>query len=493
MRTWLHKWGLAGAGLAGCCTLLAAIVHAGQIPPFVAPVLATTPSLSLSEPLANGVYAVGDPIALAATVRDRYSRVEFYVDAMLVGSSSTAPYMSTWSPPSARTYTVTAVGVGISGVRDLSASAQITVTDPLTLPLVQQSSLRYVGAFRLPPGKFGGSSFGVAGPMAFNAQNQSLYMVGHDWDQMVAEIKIPTPVVGALGTLPVATVLQPFSDPTDGKLQSINPGDPNSKKVGGLLPWGDKLIVTAYSYYDGSGSQVKSHFASSRDLNNPTDAQGPFVVGSLRAGVVSGYMSPVPMAWRSIFGAPAFTGNCCLSVIGRTSFGPAIFAFDPADVGVKDPVPTNALLNYPAAHPLASTGATSTLFNGTSHVKAALMPEGTRSLLFFGRHGIGPYCYGEGGNLECKDPEVSSKGEHAYPYVYRVWAYDAAELAEVKGGRKQTYDPKPYGVWNLDLPFKGWSTGMAGAAYDPVTKRLYMSIALADGERPVIVVYQIET
>ena len=56
---------------------------------------------------------------------------------------------------------------------------------------------------------------------------------------------------------------------------------------------------------------------------------------------------------------PALTGQCCLAIISRTSYGPAVSVFDPNDLGVKNPVPDIPLLYYPASHPLADWSATS--------------------------------------------------------------------------------------------------------------------------------------
>jgi hypothetical protein len=105
-----------------------------------------------------------------------------------------------------------ALGMAAGGpVPSLSAS---------TSPLLQQTNLVYEGGFRLPFGYFGGSSFDYGGSaMAFNPVNSSLYFVGHDHQQMVAEIAIPSPVNSSrVDDLPVATVLQPFRDATEGRL-----------------------------------------------------------------------------------------------------------------------------------------------------------------------------------------------------------------------------------------------------------------------------------
>ena len=60
------------------------------------------------------------------------------------------------------------------------------------LPLVQQATLTYQGSFRLPDGEIAGTSFGYGGTaIAFNPARGSLYIVGHDWHQRVAEIAVP--------------------------------------------------------------------------------------------------------------------------------------------------------------------------------------------------------------------------------------------------------------------------------------------------------------
>ena len=95
-------------------------------------------------------------------------------------------------------------------------------------------------------------------------------MVGHDWDQFVGEITIPQLATGSLSTLATASLLQPLTDVTEGRMSSVNPADPNSKKVGGLLPDQGRLYTTVYSYYDGEASQRLSHF---RVRHEPRHAQ----------------------------------------------------------------------------------------------------------------------------------------------------------------------------------------------------------------------------
>ena len=206
---------------------------------------------------------------------------------------------------------------------------------------------------------------------------------------------------------------------------------------------------------------------------------------------MSGYMATVPVEWQSSLGAPALTGQCCLPIVSRTSYGPAVFAFDPAELGHGDAARATPLLYYPASHPLGDWGTQNPYFNGSTEIRGLVLAEGTRSLLFFGRHGTGPFCYGTGDH--CGDPSSPAKGTHAYPYQYQVWAYDVLDLLQVKDGKKQPWEVKPYSTWSLDLPFmpSNGSVALNGAAYDSATGRLFLSQAFGDRKQPLIHVFTV--
>jgi hypothetical protein len=359
--------------------------------------------------------------------------------------------------------------LGGANLQVIAANAAV----PESAVLLNQGHLVYVGSFNMPTGTFGGSNFGWAMPVtAYNPTNDSLFLVGHDHHQMVAEVKIPTPVVSTqVGSLPVATVLQAFADSSEGKMHTVDYGQIN---LGGLLVWNNKLYGTAYSFYDGDGSQVLSHFSSSLNLSEQGDAQGMYQLDVEKAGMVSGYMGHIPPEWQIAFGGPAITGNCCISIISRSSYGPAAFVFNPADLGQKSPVPATPLVYYPSSHPLDQWGEISTTFNGTSDIKGVVFPNNSRTVLFLGIQGVGPFCYGTAS--ECNDPIGDYKGNHAYPYITQIWAYDALDLLKVKNGEKQPWEVAPYETWPLPLPFAPTTyKSKIGGAYDPVTKRIFVT------------------
>lgn len=364
-----------------------------------------------------------------------------------------------------------------------------------TCPLVQKDSLRWVGAFNMP-----GSGTDYNGPRAaygsgaltYNPARNSLFLSGYSdrkvESQRAAELEIPEVTADSRA---VGRYLQAFADPTDGKRS----GD----LIGGFLVFRGRLITSSYEYYDARKGQTASHFASGIDLSIPKDAVGPFTVGPLNPGFVSGYMLHIPRAWQEALGGPAFTGNCCLSIISRTSLGPSVSVFDPSDVGAKNPVPATMLLGDPIDHPTLGLwnsapsgvpgvyGPANDVYNGTVEVHGAVFPEGTRSILFFGRIGTGPFCY----SVACF-PDAS-QSMHAAPYRYQVWAYDALDLVKVKEGTRQPWDVEPYATWELKLPVgpvAAESYGLAGVAYDPGTGRIF--VMHRNKESPLIQVFTVQ-
>jgi hypothetical protein len=375
----------------------------------------------------------------------------------------------------------------------------IAVTTPAASQvLLQPSDLQYVGAFRVPQGTSGGSTLNYGGTgLTYYSGRNSLYIVGHDWDQEVAEISIPQVVNSSnLANLKTATILQPLKDASDGKSNLIKSGGaayPNTVKVGGLFVSGGKLIGSLYAYYDGAVEQDRSHFTSGLDLSVSGDAQGIFKVGTQYPGFVSGYMAAIPQQYQTTLGGPALTGNCCLAIAGVQSSGPAASVFNPANLGVQNPVSATPVIGYPSNHTTLgswdNTSVANPVFNMATQVKGMVFPEGTRSVLFFGMTGLGVPCYGTG--TECHDPDNDSKGTHAYPYASYAWAYDVNDLISVKNGSKNPWDIKPYTTWTLTFPTSG-KDQILGAAYDPATQRIYLSQACSDPEcYPIIHVYSV--
>lgn len=120
---------------------------------------------------------------------------------------------------------------------------------------------------------------------------------------------------------------------------------------------------------------------------------------------------------------------------------------------------------------------------------------------------------GPGGENDtcCYDPAGSAKGQHEYPYVAHVWAYDVGlstgsnstgnnvksnisnsaapsgtagnnpnenNLTAVKLGKLYPNDLYPYAMWQITLPWLPASyDANISPAYDPANKKLYLSFS----------------
>jgi hypothetical protein len=363
-----------------------------------------------------------------------------------------------------------------------------------SLPLVQKTDLEYLGAFRLPRGGNGtenGFSFGGSA-IAYNPQNNSLFVLTRE--SFVGEVKIPMPVKSAdIEKLPFATLIQNISDPLEG-MRSVLEGS----SVRGLHVVGNKLYGTAYIYYDANNSARVSHFSRSTDLTATSSTPLKALWLPEKSGYVSGMLAAVPSEWQEVLGGDMLSGNCCVPIISRTSFGPAAFSWKTWDFP-QEPIPATPLLYYTTDHStLGAWDGSNPVWGNTTEIGGMVIPSGTRSLLYFGLNGTGTPCYGVGGATgECVDPLSSSKGPHAYPYNYQVWAYDLNDLAAVKGGSKKPWDIKPYSVWTLEFPNSFISTyGIGGVTYDSNDQIIYLSQNQADTDgyssRALIHAYKIK-
>lgn len=387
------------------------------------------------------------------------------------------------------------------------------------LPFIRQVDLVLDGYFLMPTGSYTDtnndfyySGIGLTYNAAGNSGAGSFYIGGHAGYNIAAETTIPPAVNStAIGDLSTATILQNFADVSHGS--NVDIGGSSCCYQGGMMVYGGRLINAWYNGYDTDSSTSLSHAASSLTLSSALGLVRPQKVGadgqapwtSHTAGSVSNYMMQIPAAQQSVFGAPAATGGCCLNIIGRTSSGPSLWAFDPARIGLDTPVAVTPLTYhsgscsniYPIV-PGSGTGFTSC----ADQVSGVVWPAGTRTVLFFGQHTVGPNVYGTGvtdpaldGLFVCEttgveicyyDPYDSNKGQHGYPYIYEIWAYDAVDLLAVKNHTMNPNDVYPYAMWQSYRPITGGGAsgeytypshpgGYYGATYNVDAGKIYAS------------------
>jgi hypothetical protein len=249
--------------------------------------------------------------------------------------------------------------------------------------------------------------------------------------------------------------------------------------------------------YDANAAAGVSHFVVSSTNLATASVSGLYQVGTLNAGYVAGYMAAIPSEWQGVLGAPYLTGQSNLSIVTRTSSGPAAFGFNPQTLGAGAN-PATPYLYYPANNPLGPyEGSANPIESGTTAVNGAVFVPGTSSLLYFGSTGTSYDGYGVGNDWgtgnSFKGP-ASLNGQ----YAMQVWAYNANDLAAVKNGTLQPWQVQPYDVWNLNIPVASGDTTLGGVAFDPASGRVYVSVLYADDAQPytylpLIEVFQVTT
>jgi hypothetical protein len=362
--------------------------------------------------------------------------------------------------------------------------------DPSTLPLLQPTGIQHLGAFRVPDNIPGGDISYGGNIIAFNPATNSLFISSRDRE--IAEMTIPTPVRSSdVKALPYAKYIQAFADPSEGHWGPLDAL--GQSRLYGIHVAVDRMTVTAGIYYDANNTQQVTHFSRSTTLAKPSFSGWSQVWEDRKAGYVAGGMAHVPVEWQAKLGGPAITGQSSIPITTRTSQGPSAFAFDPAQIG-QAKVRATPLLYYPPDHPtLGPWSGSNPTFGATTEIRGMVIVAGTRTALYFGRNGIGPYCYGNGtadkalagkkgsdGEVWCYDPTNSGKSQHAYPYNYQIWAYDLNDFAAVKAGKKKPWEIVPYGVWPLSIPIAHEYFPVGGLTYDPQRQIIYFSQPGAD-------------
>jgi hypothetical protein len=378
--------------------------------------------------------------------------------------------------------------------------------------VVTASNLEYVGAFRLPSDNDDGMT-ALAYDSAGNGGLGSMFFaVGRD---RLVEMSIPALVnTTNIASLNRATTLQTGTgDIGGGVFNGTNvpgSGGYGGVEYHGLLVDGSDLIISAHHPYGAGGGQTVSHIRRSKTLSNTAvtgpknllGASSPYNLSRLFAG----YMSHVPGEWQSMFGGRAVTGLAASSIVSTTSDGPSAASFDPTTAfsGGGTNVTVNPLVAYPdGTAPEVTVGNginTYDIWTWASACRGVAIPNGTRSIVFFGNHGYGRYGYGTGTSNSALhntpngstgfnflyDPTNDSNGEHAYPYRYQFWSYDLNQVAEVRAGTRQPHACTPT-VIPIDLPFEGTkgfadpdtfrdAKGFAAGCYAPDRRLIFIAV-----------------
>lgn len=370
-------------------------------------------------------------------------------------------------------------------------------------------ALRYLGAFALPDGDawaYSGRAMAYrpggdpAGPL--DGHPGSLYVDGHDWDDLVGEVSIPAPVQTTdFAALPRASVLRGVTDVTGGWFDGCNHDDAcpgcEFREVAGLAWLGSvgKLAWNLRDWYNAGGCDLESLGWSDPDLGQP---EGIWHVGprpsagdAYHNGKTCDYLFTAPPAFadQHLGGFTLIAGNHRAAGAFGGSQGPTLYATAPWLGGMPPPVgtdlPATALVYYPEVLACTSGDPAACHFPGYRNADlwggGAWIEDGdAAAVVIAGLKGLGDNCYGTPRDTCPPDPCSPYQGWHAAPYEAQILLYDPADLAAAAAGTLPPWEVLPYEIVRpAGLVFDGTCPRIGAAAFDRDRRLLYLAESTA--------------
>ncbi|MBI3158440.1 MAG: hypothetical protein HYZ26_02435 [Chloroflexi bacterium] len=421
-------------------------------------------------------------------------------------------------------------GAGDSAAPGLITQPALSITPPpgatvADIPLIQPGDITYLGAFRLPDDfdyergwYYGGSALAFfpegdpgGGTDGFPG---SLFGTGHDWNQYIAEVTIPAPVISAshdLADLPIGEFIQPF---TDVRSQAFPETTYWELPRAGLayLPAqagqdGGKLYFAWGQHYQEEGPYT-THGWISTDLTDLALA-GPWYIGGISPYALNDYIFDIPAVWAQQYAPGLLLATGRYRDGGWGGQGPSLYAFGPWLSGSppeKDAqLPALGLIQYGTS--LEESPLTLEDYHHSDEWAggAWLTLGDAQAVIFAGTKGVGEYWYGFGNGVVWPDeepfPEIPAppydvRGWWSDSFVAQLIFYDPADLAAVALGMLAPHEPQPYAVLDLDrylfsLTDPQQKYRISAVAYDRANNLLYIAEPLADEDKPIIHVFRI--
>lgn len=391
--------------------------------------------------------------------------------------------------------------------------------------LIRPETLEYIGAFRLPddPGfEYSGSGLTYrpdGDPAGIDdGFPGSLFILGHDQTQLVAEISIPAPAMGGEGasSLPAAALLQGFSDITGGMFGSreIPRGDLQYfPEAGGCL------------WFCG-GQHMQFEDAPSLGLSEPDLAHpapmGPWFAGDLSPYVVNDYLFEIPQEWAEEHHLA--TRLACGRFRDGTwgGMGPSIVALSQSEMDLPPPggrldARPMVLYGRPVEGCTEMETSPEMAMNGFGEADewsggAWLTSPSGSAVVLVGTKALGRCWYGYPNGVEYPTSGAPSDGipeMPPWPWNDRGWwsedigawilFFDPADLAAVLDGSMETWEPQPFASLDIDTLLldpemdleRSRRHLLGGCAFDRVDGVLYIVERRADGDRSVIHAFRI--
>ncbi len=363
--------------------------------------------------------------------------------------------------------------------------------------MITPGNFEYVGAIRPPHIQQNGTSFAYGGwGIAYRADGDangpndghpgSLFLVGHQNQQMVAEISIPAPLnlkYKRADNLPVAEILQPFDDITDGMLEDMTAGSSEHFHLGGLLVTNGILHWTMHKYYNVENIDYPSHGTSGLDMQGSV-AEGLWHLGPMNTRLPewhsykhAGYTFEIPPTEaKQWFGGRSLISGLQISTgLQASSQGPAMFAYSlpPEGTAPNTSLSTVPLAWYSQEQPVERHHPSDRWTGG-----AWLTLGDKQAVVIAGRKALGEFYYGEARPQDC----TPDKGYHGPPYEVELMFYSPASLIHAASGSVPALGLKPWFRWDGNAEGGGLNQYMfdtcgkqvGGLAYDRERNLLYL-------------------
>jgi hypothetical protein len=418
----------------------------------------------------------------------------------------------------------------------VESTSPVFATPANPTQLIQPQDFVYLGAFRLPEPS-GGSNWEYSGygmtyypdgdPDGVNdGYPGSLFAIGHDQQQLVSEISIPTPILSAnkdLEQLNSASTLQPFQDITAGMFGYLEVPRADLEY---LPPQGEQTSPRLYFCW-GQHFEFENnptHGWSNLNLANPQPA-GAWHLADYTNYVTNDYLFEIPESWANDYapGLRLATGRFRDGTWG--GLGPALLAVAPWTEG--NPPPAGAtlknvkpLLMYGISVPGSPELSISDEMKMISFGEAdewsggAWFTAGDKSaVILVGTKALGRNWYGFANGVEYPtsgDPNEAIPDVPPWPYEQRGWwsegiesqilFYNPDDLGAAASGIIETWQPQPYATLSLDpylfdpgFDLERDKRYLVGAlAFDRVNGILYVVERRADGDKSLVHVFRVQ-
>lgn len=426
---------------------------------------------------------------------------------------------------------------GDTGTGDASDGSDSGDAGEATTGRIMPVDLIYRGAFRLPGGDDGGWHYSGGGLTYFpqgdpsgpdDGYPGSLFGAGYNVENRISEISIPAPVISAsknVSDLNTAGTLQPFTD-LKGSMSALLDTPPQYMGITWLPPQGTQISGKLYlSYGQHFQDFYVSHEWCETTLSSP-DIAGPWYFGNYTNYVTNDYLLGIPASFANQYlnGRQLGSGRHREGVWGGR--GPALFAAAPWSEG--NPPAANTTLS--AITPLLLYGepqsGTPEILTDSSREMlnyseadywsgAAWLAAGDNgAVVFIGTKALGNSWYGFANGVQwpydCAEtnscPDVpdwpnDDRGYWADDYEARLAFYDPADLASVATGAMETWEPQPYATLSLtqylfdtEMDVTRYRRHLVGAAaYDETHHMLYFFELLADSDKSLIHVFEVNS